>query len=96
MTPQPYIPPSRPAQPDAAPQRRRTHPLEGGVLPGPEALVPRLGLLSQLPQPPFQRGLVGRHVEDDGAEVGALVGGPDPVPTGAGGGTEARPLGNAG
>lgn len=61
-------------------------------MPCPEALVAGLGLLARLPQPPLQRRLVGGHVEDDGAQVGVLVRGPDPVAVRVRGGTEPQAL----
>lgn len=65
-------------------------------MPCPEALVAGLGLLPRLPQPPLQGRLLGGHVEDDGAQVGVLVGGADPVVTGVRGGAESQALENTG
>lgn len=72
----------------------RAHLAEGAVVPCPEALVAGLGLLPRLPQLPLQRRLLGGHVEDDGAQVGELVRGPDPVAVRVRGGAETQPLGN--
>lgn len=63
-------------------------------MPCPEALVAGLRLLARLPQPPLQRRLLGGHVEDDGAQVGVLVRGPDPVTARVRGGTETQALRN--